>query len=136
MFTYHYQEVWEAVRYYKFLYPGAKVLLGGIYATLCSDHAKESGADEVMIGQHPEAINYAPDPTLLPDKAKFAYYFTSYGCNRACTYCATHLLYGKGIRQMPVSQVADELAFLLGKGFRESALAMITFCIMRRITSI
>lgn len=119
MFTYAYPEVWQAVRFYKNLYPAAEVLLGGIYATLCPKHAGQAGADRIMTGRHPKAKEYPPDPSLLPYEQKFAYLFTSYGCDRACTYCATHLLFGKGIRQNPPEKVLDELAFLRSRGFRE-----------------
>ena len=64
MFTYHYKAVWEAVKFYKFMYPLAHLKLGGIYASLCPEHAKGSGADEIFVGQHPEAMHYPPDPTL------------------------------------------------------------------------
>lgn len=119
MFTYHYRSVWDAVAFYKLWYPSAFVRLGGIYATLAPEHAKQSGADEIFVGQHPEAMKYPPDPTLLPYKQNFAYLFTSYGCDRACTFCATHLIFGKGIRQMPADYVVDEIEFLIKKGFKE-----------------
>lgn len=116
MFTYWYKNVWKAVKWYKDLYPSAHVMLGGIYATICPEHAKQSGADEIMIGQHPQAKDYAPDPTLLPEETDYAYLMSSFGCNRACTYCATHLLYGQGIRQMPPEQFIEEVLFLRSKG--------------------
>ncbi len=112
MFTYWYKNVWKAVRHYKKLYPNAQVWLGGIYVTLCPEHARQSGADYVMVGQHPQAKDYAPDPTLIPYPTDFSYMMTSWGCNRACTYCATHLLYGTGIRQMSPEQLVEELDFL------------------------
>lgn len=119
MFTYAYQEVWDAVWHYKQWYPNAKVRLGGIYATLCPEHAARAGAHEVMVGQHPEARAYAPDPSALPYKQEHAYLFTSYGCNRACTYCATHILFGQGIRQEEPDKVLADLRFLYRKGFKK-----------------
>ena len=116
MFTYWYKNVWSAVAHYKTMYSGAHVMLGGIYATLCPEHAKGSGADAVIVGQHPLAKDYAPDPTLIPEPTDYAYMMSSFGCNRACTYCATHLLYGKGIRQMPPEQFIEEVEFLRSKG--------------------
>jgi len=118
MFTYWYPEVYKAVVRYKALFPEAHLMLGGIYATLCSEHAKKSGADEVMVGQHPEAKAYPPDPSVLPYPQDFAYLFTSYGCNRACTYCATHILYGRGIRQVEPKKVIEEVQFLKERGFQ------------------
>lgn len=116
MFTYWYYNVWTAVGYYKKLYPKAIVMLGGIYATLCPDHAKGSGADIVLPGQHLAAKDYAPDPTLIPEPTDYAYLMTSFGCNRTCTYCATHILYGQGIRQMLPEQFLEEVLFLRSKG--------------------
>ena len=117
MFTYDYRSVWEAIQFYRLMYPKAFIRLGGIYATLCPDHAKQSGADEVFVGQHPEAMHYPPDPSLLPYKQKIAYTFTGYGCDRSCTFCATNILFGRGVRQLPAEQVVDDLEFLRGRGF-------------------
>jgi len=119
MFTYDYRAVWEAVRHYKFLYPESKVTLGGVYATLVPEHAKQSGADEIFIGQHQKAKYCPPDPSVLPYTQDFAYLFTSYGCDRGCTYCATHLLYGNGIEQLSPEKVVDDIQFLVSKGFKE-----------------
>src|SRR6478736_10351687 len=38
LFTWAWKPVWEAVAFYKALFPKAKVSLGGIYATLMPDH--------------------------------------------------------------------------------------------------
>jgi len=119
MFTYDYQLVWDAVRIYRAAYPGAKIIVGGIYATIMPEHAKQSGADEVLAGQHPLGAEYPPDPSILPYPQDFGYLFTSYGCDMACTYCATHLLYGPGIRQLPVQRVIDEIKFVSSRGLRE-----------------
>jgi len=79
MFTYDYKNVWNAIKLYRAQYPKAKTLLGGIYASLCPEHATKSGVDEVFVGQHPVAKNYPPDPTVLNYSQDFAYIFTSYG---------------------------------------------------------
>lgn len=42
LFTWAWRPVWAAVRYYKRLYPGAEVWLGGIYASLLPSHAEAS----------------------------------------------------------------------------------------------
>lgn len=118
MFTYDWESVRDAISQYRFLYPKAIIHLGGIYATLCPEHAEGIGADTVTIGRHERAKDYPPDPSLLPTKAKYAYLFTSYGCDKACTYCATHLLFGRGIEQSPVGKVVDEIKFLADKGFK------------------
>jgi radical SAM superfamily enzyme YgiQ (UPF0313 family) len=118
MFTYHYRQVARAIRSYRKTFPEARILLGGPYATICPDHAALQGADEVIVGRHPLAKEYPPDPGLMRKKPALAYLFSSYGCNRACTYCATHILFGKGIDQTPPEQIVSEIAFLAGRGFR------------------
>lgn len=118
MFTYQYKHVWKAVKFYKSMYPHAKVQLGGIYATLCPDHAQQSGADEIIVGQHPEAKDYPPDPTLLNPAPNFVYCMTSYGCSGSCTFCATHILYGQGIKQRSVRDVIAEIKLQVKRRFK------------------
>ena len=38
--------MWDAIFFYRSLFPKAKISLGGIYASLTPDHAKDAGADE------------------------------------------------------------------------------------------
>lgn len=117
MFTYWYKQVWDAVQYYKYLFPSATVLLGGIYATICPDHAAESGADEVSPGEYKKSRSLPPDPTVLPEPPPFVYCITSYGCSNNCSYCATHLLYGPGIYQRPIEEVIEEFRLQKSRGF-------------------
>ena len=49
--TYWYPGPFEAIRRVKARWPGVPVALGGVYATLCADHARaHSGADAVLPG--------------------------------------------------------------------------------------
>lgn len=82
MFTYWQRMAWEAVAYYKSWYPKAKVILGGIYATLLPTHALQSGADEVIKGVISEAEEYAPDYSLLPEELDYLIIHCSRGCIR------------------------------------------------------
>ena len=51
MMTYWYPGPFEAIRRVKARWPDAPVALGGVYATLCPDHARaHSGADAVLPG--------------------------------------------------------------------------------------
>ena len=51
LMTYWYPGVVEAIRLARQRFPGTPVILGGIYATLCPDHARRhSGADLVVTG--------------------------------------------------------------------------------------
>jgi len=67
LFTWGWHEVWKAVKYYKYLFPSTtEVCLGGIYASLMSEHAKLSGADIVHVGLIKEAENLMPAYDLIP----------------------------------------------------------------------
>ena len=93
------------------------MLLGGIYATICTEHAAKSGADEVLPGEYKNSRLLAPDPTVLPVPPTFVYCMTSYGCPNACSYCATHQLYGPGIHQRPIEEVCEEFRLQKSRGF-------------------
>jgi radical SAM superfamily enzyme YgiQ (UPF0313 family) len=57
LMTYWYPGVVEAIRLVRRHFPGTPVILGGIYATLCPEHARQhSGADLVFTGPGEEAI--------------------------------------------------------------------------------
>ena len=40
LFTWAWKPVWEAVAFYRALFPRAKISLGGVYASLTPDHAR------------------------------------------------------------------------------------------------
>ena len=57
LMTYWYPGVAEAIRLARRRFPGTPVILGGIYATLCPDHARRhSGADLVVTGPGEAAL--------------------------------------------------------------------------------
>jgi radical SAM superfamily enzyme YgiQ (UPF0313 family) len=109
--TFWYLGSFEIIRSLKALYPDKPVFLGGIYATLCQEHAMaKSGADQVLSGQFDErvlaqilgALNYSPDKSYTPQeiaidleavKDKPYLSFTqSIGCPYRCDYCASQIL--------------------------------------------
>jgi len=94
LFTWGWREVWEAVRYYKSLFPAAEICLGGIYASLMPEHAKLSGADRVHIGLVNEAENLLPAYDLVP-QWKWSILFASRGCPNHCSFCAVPKLEGR-----------------------------------------
>lgn len=108
--TYWYGGVREIIALVRASFPDAKIVLGGIYATLLEEHArKESGADSVIAGFdffpalaelgveccafHAEGLFNAVSPAyhlydLLPHVAMI----TSLGCPFRCSYCASQRL--------------------------------------------
>ena len=87
LFTYAWEPVHQAVAYYKNAFPNAKMVLGGIYATLMPEHAALSEADEIHAGLFEEAEGFLPDYSLVPDWQQ-SIVFSHRGCVNCCPYCA------------------------------------------------
>lgn len=133
LMTYWYTGVRETIAVIRQIFPGVTILLGGIYASLCRDHAFEnSGADEVFSGPAEEALfelvaNYTgftakahfdprnldtyPYPALdLQSRINYVPLLTSRGCPFQCSYCASPLLNPVRMWRSPES-VIEELKF-------------------------
>jgi len=142
--TYWYPGVQMTIAALRRLFPGTPILLGGIYATLCTEHARKfSGADLVLAGEAESVIDsnirsvldLEPStsdifPTLddLPFPAfdlyphlQFATIMTSRGCPLRCTFCASNIVSGK-YRWRSIDGVIAELDWLhRGLGVNEFA---------------
>ena len=109
LFTWAWKPVWEAVAFYKALFPKAKVSLGGIYASLTPEHAQQSGAHEVVAGLVHEAEDLMPDYSLVPEWAEgeraASILFSHRGCIRSCAFCAVPALEGKPFQARPTTRV-------------------------------
>lgn len=129
--TYWYPGVQESIRLVQDQFPGVPVVLGGIYATLCRQHAtRNSGADHVVSGPGEMHLlplleklsghsSHKPSPIeerktipwpafdLLP-QLDYVCILTSRGCPFHCPYCASNLLYSEFVRRDPL-EVVDEL---------------------------
>lgn len=87
LFTYWSNYVWESVKFYKKAYPKAKVIVGGIYASLMPDHCKRSECDEVFIGVDEKVEKFKPAYDLV--NVDYQIIHTSRGCLRKCKFCGT-----------------------------------------------
>lgn len=94
LFTYSWRPVHESVRFFKRQFPQAKLVLGGIYASLLPEHAKTSGADEVYTGLYHPAETLMPDYDILPFEWDGSILFASRGCVRKCGFCSVPKLEG------------------------------------------
>ena len=89
LFTYWSKYVKEAVNFSKIYFPNAKIIVGGIYASLMPKHCLEyTGCDEVFIGVCEDAENLEPDYSLV--NVDYQIMHTSRGCIRKCTCCGVY----------------------------------------------
>ena len=130
LMTYWYPGVRDAVRIAKEVYPHVPVILGGVYATLCHQHAVNcSGADRVISGDGMAAIlkvldeygipvptdNPNPGARLRPafdllSKNNYICIMTSSGCPYRCKYCASHRLNPQFLQRDP-DEALDEILY-------------------------
>ncbi len=131
LMTYWYPGVRETIDVLKSVFPDVPVVLGGVYATLCADHARHTcGADRVVSGPgesavlplvaeftgwspaprfDPQDLDALPRPALdLEHRLAYVPVLTSRGCPFKCAYCASHRLQPRRMRRSPAS-VVDEI---------------------------
>ena len=115
LMTYWYPGVFEALRLIKQVYPEVPTILGGIYATLCPEHAQEVMPADYVVRSGEEALSLvrelatpsgaqAPHPYPAFDllrKLPYVVISTSYGCPFACRYCASRLLHPRFQQREP-----------------------------------
>jgi radical SAM superfamily enzyme YgiQ (UPF0313 family) len=139
--TYWYPGVVEAIQRIRARLGAVPVALGGIYATLCLEHARlHSGADEVIAGPgvtpalhfadrmtgHNSALDRYLDPCAWPSPAHdlvprpFAGLLTAWGCPYRCTYCASHRLQPAFVQREPAA-IVEEIDLCLRRGIRDFA---------------
>jgi len=131
MMTYWYPALFDSIKMIKEIYPQIPIITGGVYATLCYDHAKaNSNADKIFKGQFSaKALSEILDTTGITNnysapvfddfktvnstKSKgIATILTSRGCPYNCSYCASKLLYKKFSRRSFIS-VIEEIEILI-----------------------
>jgi radical SAM superfamily enzyme YgiQ (UPF0313 family) len=108
--TYWYIGVWEVISAVRGALPGVPVVLGGIYATLCPEHAEGSGADIIHSGPFPFSSPLVPID--LYDHIPFIPLITSRGCPLDCDYCASKAL-GGGFSERPTGEIIRDLDRML-----------------------
>ncbi|WP_407421595.1 cobalamin-dependent protein [Methanobrevibacter sp.] len=91
IFTYWSKYVKKAVLHYKNKYPNAKIIVGGIYASLMPEHClKNTHCDEIITGPIPEVEKCAPAYDLVD--VDYQIIHTSRGCIRKCGFCGTYII--------------------------------------------
>ncbi len=133
LMTYWYTGVQETIEALKDIFPNIPVVLGGIYASLCRNHAiRHLSVDRVATGSYGEnifklveeytgfsvrsKINFNdmdayPYPAFgMQRKIAYIPLLTSKGCPFTCAYCASHFLNTKRMVRNPKS-VVEEIGY-------------------------
>ncbi len=133
LMTYWYPGIREAILLSREAFPGVPVILGGIYARLCPEHARKySGADRVISEGGRDAV-----PALLrvlnalgipcrddarePDRPPYPAFdllrridyiclMTSTGCPYRCRYCASPYMNPHSFKRDP-ARVLEEISY-------------------------
>lgn len=131
--TYWYLGTLEVVALARKVFPGAKIVVGGLYPSLCHEHAKKHlGVDLIIRGGAvsglyayveealSKPLSFKPnleDLELLPfpcfdlyEKPSFVPLLTSLGCAYHCNYCATQYLHPRMVRRSP-ENVLREISY-------------------------
>ncbi|WP_456325490.1 B12-binding domain-containing radical SAM protein [Desulfonauticus submarinus] len=137
--TYWYPGVVATLNLVRDIFPKAKVVLGGIYATLCFEHAQQWGFDSILKGPLETPDNWSKLWELLGISApslpkgaglkmaldlyrgkEFSILLGSRGCPFNCEYCASRLLYNN-FQQKEYSCFIQEFENEFLKGVRNFA---------------
>ena len=133
LMTYWYTGIQETIRTIRSVWPKVSIILGGIYATLCIEHArKHIDADDIVTGQAEDLIldlvrqhtGYSAKPAFDPQdldtyplpafdlqhRINYIPVLTSRGCPFKCAYCASKVLNPKMRRKSPL-RVAEEIFY-------------------------
>ncbi len=124
LMTYWYPGIKETIKVIREFFPYVPIILGGVYATLCEEHAKKKlGADHIITGHAVSAIfdliedytgfktdlrcdldniNHRPYPAFdMQHKTGYVPILTGTGCPFACAYCASSFLNPVHMRRSP-----------------------------------
>lgn len=122
--TYWYLGVREVIDSLRIFLPETKIVLGGVYATICASHARSLGADLVVEGLDLAPLwrflrlQPDPDPPPLWDlypKLQTGVIKLADGCPFRCTYCSVPQVYPP-FRARPLQRSLAELEWLIGLG--------------------
>ncbi len=143
--TYWYKGAAEIVDLVREAFPLARIAVGGVYASLCHEHALEQmrGADlvvgrggmeefyafveegfgrQLMVAPRADDIGRMPYPAFdLYETRPFVPLLTSIGCVYSCTYCATSFLRPEIVRRT-AQGVLEEVRHWLKRGVCRFAL--------------
>lgn len=116
--TYWYGGVKEVIGLLHTTFKDVPIVLGGIYARLCPEHATSLGADYLVTDSWQPDVSY---PAMdLYGVVPYGVTMTSFGCPMSCEYCASHILWPKYYRRS-VSEVLIEIDYQKRFGAKDFA---------------
>ncbi len=122
--TYWYLGVREVIEDIRARSAQTKIVLGGVYATLCPDHAANLGADLVVertdLGPLWALLQVTPQPEQIPlweayETLHVGCLKLADGCPFRCTYCSVPQVYPP-FASRPLDRSLAELAWLCERG--------------------
>lgn len=142
MMTYWYPGLQATIAALRRACPGKPIVLGGVYATLCREHAESTaGADQVvpgmadgrLLGLIGRLTGYAGGPAFNPGGTERCPYpawdlrrrinyvpvLTSFGCPFDCAYCASRFLQPHCHRRRPEAVIEEILYWHKTAGVRD-----------------
>jgi len=114
LWTWEHAAVHREIRLAKSVYPGAEIVVGGIYASLMPQHVLNNGADSVVVGLDKRVEDLVPDYSILPDgewngsEWEKSIVFTTRGCTNSCSFCAVPCIEG-GLQQKTREQIENQI---------------------------
>ena len=129
--TYWYPGVAEVISDIRRFSPKTKIILGGPYATLCTEHAKNLSPAPDMVLKGTDLtplwkfLSLEPDPTQpalwqVYDRPSTGVLKISDGCPFRCTYCSVPVVYGR-FRPRNIERALRELQLLIELGAKNIA---------------
>jgi hypothetical protein len=124
LMTYWYPGVREVIADIRARSPQTKIVLGGVYATVCAAHARTLGADLIVDGTDLTPLwnflKLQPDLNAMPlwdlyERLDTGVQKLADGCPFKCTYCSVPQVYPKFIAR-PMERSLAEYDFLLERG--------------------
>ena len=127
--TYWYPGVREVIEDIRALQPATKIVLGGVYATICAEHAANLGADLIIRGANLDPLYQllAIEPPrernpvyVAKENADVGILKLSDGCPFHCTYCAAPMMW-KGFTPRSLDDCVEDFRHLTTAGAKNIA---------------
>ncbi len=130
--TYWYPAAAEVARTCRHIFPGAGIIAGGTYVSLCPGHAEKNiDADYffkggslkelfAIINEKPLQFPCwpAPDYSHYP-RTEYAAVRTSAGCKRGCLFCGIDRIWCDYFKRSP-EKISDELKYYRSRGIKDT----------------